>query len=147
MEEAIRINTTIKYSSGIIKKEENACGYEYDLIYYAHFVPNLFNNNSFTVIGEAGFDKVYEKSEFRFEYYPDDDKIVYPSNSYRITIVNEQDYNQYKNNIEMKKDNVNDEIPRLPWIRYPRTKDGVYIPLLIERIFGRIPTKMVFMDN
>ena len=139
MEEFTRANTTITFSSGTIKDEGN----EYDLIFYAHFVPNLFSNH-IDVIGEAGFDKQREKDEFRFVYYPDEDRVVFPSRSYRVTVVDTAVYDKYKNNVELKN---TDNIPSLPWIRYPRTKDGILIPQLIERIFGKIPAKMVFLDN
>jgi hypothetical protein len=139
MEEFTRANTTITFSSGTIKDEGN----EYDLIFYAHFVPNLFSNN-IDVIGEAGFDKEHEKDEFRFKYYPDEDLVVFPGGAYRVTVVDTEIYDKYKNNVEFKNP---ENTPRLPWIRYPRTKDGILIPQLIERIFGKIPAKIVFLDN
>ena len=84
MEEFTRANTTITFSSGTIKDPGN----EYDLIFYANFVPNLFSNR-IDVIGEAGFDKECEKNGFKFDYYPDEDHIVVPSKSYRITVVDD----------------------------------------------------------
>jgi hypothetical protein len=53
-------------------------------------------------------------------------------------------FDKYKNNVEFSNP---DNTPRLPWIRYPRTKRCILIPQLIERIFGKIPAKMVFIDN
>ena len=138
MEEFTRANINITFSSGTIKDEGN----EYDLIFYAHFVPNLFSNH-IDVIGEAGFDKQQEKDEFRFVYYPDEDRVVFP-NRYRFTVVDAEVYDKYKNHVEFKNPY---NTPCLPWIRYPRTKDGILIPQLIERIFGKIPSKMVFLDN
>ena len=43
--------------------------------------------------------------------------------------------------------NIEENTYSLPWIRYPRTKDGVLIPLLIEKIFNRIPSKIVFISK
>ena len=135
------METTVTVSSGTIEHNDNMCSSEYDLIYYAYFVPNLFTNH-IDIIGEAGFDKEYEKGNIHFKYYPNEDKVVCLS-KYRITLVDDNIYNKYKNNIVLEHNNI-----ALPWIRYPRTKDGVLIPQLIERIFnGRIPAKMVFMDS
>ena len=139
MEEATRANTTITFSSGTIKDPCN----EYDLIFYAHFVPNLFSSR-INVIGEAGFDKECEKNGFKFDYYPDEDHIVVPSKSYRITVVDDDIFAKYKDFVQF--DNP-ENTPRLPWIRYPRTKDGILLPQLIERIFGRIPAKIVFLHD
>lgn len=144
----------IKYSNGTITTDENMCSDEYDLIYWSCFVPNEFDNEVINIIGEAGFDFKYEKNNFAFNYYPTEDMVIYNDNYYRTCIVSKELFDKYKDNIiyrEYGNDVVassievkNDSDYSLPWIRYPRTKDGVTIPLLIEKIFGRVPAKLVF---
>ena len=146
----------VKFSSGTIKTDENICSDEYDLIYYAYHIPNEFNKNVVNIIGEAGFDPEYEKDSFKFEYYKDEDIVIYRNNYYRSVCVPDEYYNKYKNNVYYRGEtdviassiplkNEND-IHGLPWFRYPRTKDGILIPQLIEKIFGRIPSKIVFYN-
>ena len=137
MENVTRATTSITFSSGTIKDPHN----EYDLIFYANFVPNLFSNR-LDVIGEAGFDKEFEKDEFRFRYYPDTDLVQWISN-YRVTVVDSDVFDKFKNHVQFKNTN---NTPSLPWIRYPRTKDGILIPQLVERIFGKIPAQIIFAD-
>lgn len=137
MEDVTRATTSITFSSGTIKDPHN----EYNLIFYANFVPNLFSN-CIDVIGEAGFDKEFEKDEFRFRYYPDTYLVQWISN-YRVTVVDIDVFDKYKNHVQFKNTN---NTPSLPWIRYPRTKDGILIPQLVERIFGKIPAQIVFVD-
>lgn len=150
---------TVNYSSGVIKTDENMCSDEYDLIYWAYFIPNGFNNKIVRIIGEAGFDPECEKNDFEFEYFTEPDLVVYNSKYYRTTVVSEEQFNTYKDNVVYEDKETGsfsasnslsaseDNIYSLPWIRYPRTKDGVLIPLLVEKIFGRIPSKIVFKSN
>ncbi len=149
---------SIRYASGTIKIDENMCTMEYDLLYWAYFVPNDFNNKVINIIGEAGFDPVYEKNKIAFDYYPEDDLVICKISNYRITIVFEETFNKYKEHVIYRSgDSVigikdvlasskeqKEENRALPWIRYPRTKDGVLLPVLIEKIFGYIPSKIVF---
>jgi hypothetical protein len=145
----------IKHSSGVVKPDENTCSNEYDLLYYAYFVPNDFNKKVINIIGEAGFDTECEKDNFAFDYYPDEDLVIYKNNYYRKGVVSEETFNKYKDNVIFRgKTDVlassMDLIENnglLPWIRYPRTKDGILIPLLVEKIFNRIPSKIVFTTN
>ena len=50
-------------------------------------------------------------------------------------------FEKYAKNVKTEKSLDNNS---LPWIRFPRTKDGVTIPLLMERIFTKIPKSIVF---
>jgi hypothetical protein len=148
---------TIKFSSGVIQCSfENVCSDEYNLLYWAYFVPNEFNKKVIHVIGEAGFDTECEKDKIAFDYYPETDEVLCKITRIRITVVLEDIFNQYKdhivyryqdediciNSFENKEENC-----ALPWIRYPRTKDGVLIPVLIEKIFGHVPSKIVFQSE
>lgn len=143
---------SIKYFEGIIKIDENMCSDEYDLLYWGKFVPNESNEQIINIIGEAGFDREFEKDNFAFDYYPNEDLVIYKNDYYRTVIVTEELFNKYKNNIIYRGETdimaesieIKDNIYSLPWIRYPRTKDGVLIPLLVEKIFNRIPSKIVF---
>lgn len=145
----------IKCSMGTIKTDENICSDEYDLIYWSYFVPNEFNQNVINIIGEAGFDCEFEKNKFSFDYYPEEDLIIYTNDYYRTVIVTDEIFNKYKDNVVYRGQTdvivssikIEDNTYSLPWIRYPRTKDGVLIPLLIEKIFRRIPSKIVFISK
>jgi hypothetical protein len=149
-------NKFINHVEGIIKLEENLCSDEYDLLFRANFVPNEFDNKIINVIGEAGFDYEFEKDTFVFDYYPDEDMVIYKNNYYRITVVTKELFDKYKNNIIYRRQTdilassievKNDYDYSLPWIRYPRTKDGVLIPVLVEKIFNHIPSKIVFVSE
>lgn len=145
---------TIKFSSGVIQCSfENICSDEYNLLYWAYFVPNEFNKKVIHVIGEAGFDAEYEKDKIAFDYFPETDEVFCKIDRFRITMTSEDIFNQYKDHVVYRHQNEDvrintlenkEENHALPWIRYPRTKDGILIPVLIEKIFGHIPSKMVF---
>ena len=143
----------IKYSTGTIKTDENICSDEYDLIYWSYFVPNEFNQNVINIIGEAGFDCKFEKNKFSFDYYLEEDLVIYNNDYYRTVIITDEIFNKYKDNVvyrgetDIDANSIKSEnnIYSLPWIRYPRTKDGVLITLLVEKIFNRMPSKIIFM--
>ena len=145
----------IKYSMGTIKQDENICSSEYDLIYWSYFIPNEFNKKVINIIGEAGFDCEFEKNNFSFDYYPEEDLVIYKNDYYRTVVITEELFDKYKDNVIYRGKNyvvassinIEENIYSLPWIRYPRTKDGVLIPLLIEKIFNRIPSKIVFISK
>jgi hypothetical protein len=131
----------IKVINGTILAEDNNLDSEYDLFYWANFVPHFVDGN-FIIVGECGFDKECEKSDFIFEYYQDNDTVTITN--YRITVCNLEDYIRFDSHIKYKTPKKHDT-PVIPWIRFPRTKDGVSVPQLIERIFGRIPKVMMFL--
>jgi hypothetical protein len=131
----------IKVINGTILAEDNNLDSEYDLFYWANFVPHFVDGN-FIIVGECGFDKECEKSDFIFEYYQDNDTVTITN--YRITVCNLEDYIRFDSHIKYKTPKKH-ETPVIPWIRFPRTKDGVSVPQLIERIFGRIPKVMMFL--
>lgn len=133
-------NTEIKVVKGTILGPDNEASGEYDLFYWANFIPH-FENKTVKIFGECGFDTVYEKKEFIFNYYTDTDTVIVHQ-PYRITTCSDELYNRYKKNIYYN-DNII-EGARLPWIRFPRTKDGVMLPELIEKIMERIPSKIIF---
>ena len=145
----------IKYSTGTIKTDENTCSCEYDLIYWSCFVPNEFNKKVINIIGEAGFDCEFEKNNFSFDYYPEEDLVIYKNDYYRTVIITDEIFNKYKDNVFYRgktdviasSSKIEENTYSLPWIRYPRTKDGVLIPLLVEKIFNRIPLKIVFISK
>lgn len=145
----------IKYSAGTITTDENMCSPDYDLIYWSYFVPNEFNKNVINIIGEAGFDSEFEKNKFSLDYYLEEDVVIYNNDYYRTTVVTDEIFNKYKDNVvyrgqtDVAVSSVENKYNThsLPWIRYPRTKDGVLIPLLIEKIFTRIPSKIVFISE
>ena len=136
---------TIKVVDGTILAQENDLGSEYDLFYWANFVPH-FVAGEFLIIGECGFDKECEKSKFSFGYDEESDTVTITD--YRTAICNPEEFARYDLHIKFKRprrDEIIDETIAIPWIRFPRTKDGVSIPQLIERIFGRIPKVMMFL--
>jgi hypothetical protein len=135
----------IKVVDGTILAEDNDFGSEYDLFYWANFVPH-FVAGEFIIIGECGFDKECEKSNFSFEYDEESDTVTITN--YRTAICNPEEFARYDLHIKFKrprKDETIEETIAIPWIRFPRTKDGVSIPQLVERIFGRIPKVMMFL--
>lgn len=133
-------NTEIKVVKGTILGPDNEASGEYDLFYWANLIPD-FENKTVKIFGECGFDTVYEKKEFIFNYYTDTDTVIVHQ-PYRITTCSQELYNRYEKSIYYN-DNII-EGARLPWIRFPRTKDGVMFPELIEKILGKIPSKIIF---
>lgn len=133
--------TEIKVVKGTITSVDNELFPEYDLFYWANFIPH-FNNKKIKIIGECGFDTIYEKTEFEYNYDIETDTLTIPQ-PYRITLCSEQIYNRYANHIFYNDNNTLEE-NWLPWIRFPRTKDGILLPELIENIFGKIPNKIIF---
>jgi hypothetical protein len=133
--------TEIKVINGTILAQDNDLGTEYDLFYWANFVPH-FISGDFLIIGECGFDKEYEKSKFFFEYEEESDTVFITN--YRIAICNPEEFSRFDLRIQFKTPRADDLIV-IPWIRFPRTKDGVSVPQLIERVFGRIPKVMMFL--
>jgi len=83
----------IKCSTGIIRVDENMCSDEYDLIYWSYFIPNGFNKNIINIIGEAGFDCEFEKNKFSFDYYIEEDIVIYNNDYYRNVIVTNEIFN------------------------------------------------------
>lgn len=131
----------IKVINGSILADENDLGTEYDLFYWANFVPH-FVTGQFIVIGECGFDKECEKSNFVFGYNENSDTVTVTD--YRIAVCNMEQSVRYDLHIKYNTPR-NDDTFVIPWKRFPRTKDGVSIPQLIERIFGRIPKVIMFL--
>jgi hypothetical protein len=145
MEQHTVTTIQIKVVNGTILAQDNDFGSEYDLFYWANFVPH-FVAGEFLIIGECGFDKECEKSNFSFQYEEESDTVTITD--YRTAICNPEEFARYKLHIKFKKprtDETIEETIAIPWIRFPRTKDGVSIPQLIERIFGRIPKVMMFL--
>jgi hypothetical protein len=134
-------NIEIKVVKGTITKEENELSDEYNLFYWANFIPH-FNNKKILIIGECGFDTENEKTTFEFDYDTETDTIKMYQH-YRKCICSEESFELYSKHIRFSKHKTL-EPQVLPWIRFPRTKDGIVIPLLIEVILGRIPKKMIF---
>jgi hypothetical protein len=140
--ENLTTNTEIKVVKGTILGPDNEASGEYDLFYWANFIPH-FENKTVKIIGECGFnDVLYERKDFIFNYDTETDTVKVDQ-PYRITTCSDELYNRYEKNIYYN-DNKTVEGARLPWIRFFRTKDGVMIPELIEKIMGRIPNKIVF---
>jgi hypothetical protein len=134
-------NIEIKVVNGTLLAQDNDLESEYDLFYWANFVPHFINGN-FIIIGECGFDKECEKSDFIFDYDEKSDTVFI--RNYRITVCNLEEYIRFESSIKYKTPKKHDTHV-IPWIRFPRTKDGVSVPQLVERIFGRIP-KVIFFS-
>ena len=138
-------NTTslvkIKVVKGTIKLEDNELGDEYNLFYWANFVPH-FDNKYLTIIGECGFDTVYEKKTFTFEYNIETDTVYVTI--CRICLCSPELYSRYYLNMSYADKSRSYNAISIPWLRFPRTKDGIAIPQLIEQIFGRIPKMILF---
>ena len=133
-------NTPMKVVRGTILADDNELGTEYNLFYWANFVPHFYTGH-FLIIGECGFDLTCEKSNFSFDYAEETDTVTI--REYRLTVCEPEMYARYDMHIKYGTQRK-DEIIVIPWKRFPRTKDGVSIPQLIERIFGRIPN-MLFL--
>ena len=145
MEQHTVTSVQIKVVNGTILAQDNDFGSEYDLFYWANFVPH-FVEGEFLIIGECGFDKECEKSNFLFQYEEESDTVSITN--YRTAICNPEEFARYDLHIKFKRPRTEETITEtvaIPWIRFPRTKDGVSIPQLIERIFGRIPKVMMFL--
>lgn len=134
-------NTPIKVVRGTILANDNELGTDYNLFYWANFVPH-FSTSQFFIIGECGFDLTCEKSKFFFEYEEESDTVYVKD--YRLTTCEPEIYAQYDLHIQYGRPRE-DKMLVIPWKRFPRTKDGVSIPQLVERIFGRIPRVMMFL--
>ena len=145
MEQHTVTTIEIKVVNGTLLAQDNDFGSEYDLFYWANFVPH-FVAGEFIIIGECGFDKECEKSNFLFQYEEESDTVTITN--YRTAICNPEEFARYDLHIKFKRPRTDETITEtvaIPWIRFPRTKDGVSIPQLIERIFGRIPKVMMFL--
>ena len=134
-------STTIKVVKGTILSDDNELDSDYNLFYWANFVPH-FKAGHFFIIGECGFDLMHEKSKFFFEYVEETDTVTVKD--YRLTTCEPEVSARYNLHIQYGRPR-DDEILVIPWKRFPRTKDGVSVPQLIERIFGRIPRVMLFL--
>jgi len=130
----------IKVVRGTVLPEENEIGSDYAIFYWANFVPH-YDGKTVFIIGECGFDEVYEKKRFVFKYDSETD-IVSFGEKYRMCLCSPEIYTKYYLNIRGYN---NDQTLTIPWIRFPRTKDGIAIPQLVERILGKIPTVMSFL--
>ena len=130
----------IKVVQGTILPEENEIGSDYAIFYWANFVPH-YDGKTVFIIGECGFDEVYEKKRFVFKYDSETDIMSF-GEKYRMCLCSPEIYTKYYLNI--RGDN-NDQTLTIPWIRFPRTKDGIAIPQLVERILGKIPSVMTFI--
>jgi hypothetical protein len=136
----------IKIVKGIIKSFDNEMTEQYDLFYWANFIPH-FRGDIIKITGECGFDTERDRKEFMYEYCTKTD-IVSVLKPYRKALCNTETYNKHRTHIYYENEVIDEKDknfnPFLPWIRFPRSKDGVFIPELIERIFGRIPNKISF---
>jgi hypothetical protein len=127
----------IKVVQGTIDPEDNELECESAFFYWANFVPH-YDGKTIFVIGECGF---LEKEKFVFKYDLETDTVSF-SKKYRMCLCTPEIYNKYYLNIKRED---NEQMLAIPWIRFSRTKDGISIPQLVERIFGKIPTTMVFI--
>lgn len=132
----------IRVSQGIIKAHENELVDNSDIFYWANFVPH-YDKKKFIIIGECGFHPKKEKTHFIFDYNKETDTVTFDQH-YKKCICSKDFYDAYSKSIRYNKRKSNEELI-LPWIRLSKTKEGVVVPLLIERIFGRIPKKMNFI--
>ena len=131
----------IKVVKGIILPNENEMTDDYELFYWANFIPH-FNDKTIQIVGECGFDIVFEKSKFIFEYNSENDTI-YVNDNYRNCLCSPELYEKYYTNIHYNDNKKQNELS-IPWIRFPRTKDGIAVPQLIERILGKVPVRIIF---
>ena len=129
----------IKVVQGTIEPEDNELETEYPLFYWANFVPH-YEGKMIFIIGECGFDKDFEKKRFVFKYNDETDTITF-CEKYRMCICSPEIYGKYYLNIRLPEAT---QTLAIPWIRFPRTKDGVSIPQLVQRILGKIPAMMIF---
>ena len=131
----------IKVVKGTIAPEDNELGDEYKLFYWANFIPH-FDKKIVIIIGECGFDTICEKKTFAFEYNIETDTVSV--SNYRTCLCTPELYNKYYLNFTYADKSRNYNAISIPWIRFPRTKDGIAIPKLIEQIFGRMPQLILF---
>lgn len=127
--------------SGTILTEDNELLCDYDLFYCANFIPHL-NNETILIVGVYGFAEFNDISKFMFDYIVESDTVIVKD--YRLHVCVPELYEKYYRNIKYDTPR-NDEILLIPWKRFPRTKEGVAIPQLIERIFGKLPQIILFV--
>lgn len=124
---------SIKVVYGMICGEDNILSDDNDLFYHATFVPVLESSNVYLLIIQTGFDVNYEKTTVRAYYTKSTGTVVYSEN-YRMAHCPEE-YEKFKHKIIYSKDErIENSKDAIPWIRFPRTKDGVSIPYLMDRI-------------
>ena len=118
---------------GRIPADQNECSGGEDLFYRATFVPLLSPGKRYYVVCETGFDVYYERQTIRFTY-DEDSGVVRYTDEYR-TVNAKDDYSLLGNLVYYeKRERMLCGKDSMPWIRFPRTKDGVSIPLLIHWI-------------
>lgn len=121
----------VKVVTGMIKCEDNYCSDEYDLFYRATFIPLIDKNKSYTLHIETGFDIHYERKTFICSLY---NRNVIVQDDFRMVNC-PYEYEIYKNKLYYyNKETMLYAKDSMPWIRFPRTKDGVSIPLLLDRV-------------
>ena len=132
----------IKVVRGTILPEDNEIGGVYALFYWANFVPH-YDGKTVLIIGECGFDPDFEKKSFVFTYNCETDTASFDE-KYRMSLCSPEIYNKYYLNIQYTRPQDGQTLA-IPWIRFPRSKDGIAIPQLVQQILGKIPTKMTFL--
>jgi hypothetical protein len=132
--------TEIKVVSGTITNEENELSSDTDIFYWANFIPH-FDNKTIFIMGECGTND-HNKSRFFFVYNKETDTVMIKD--YRFSLCSPEIYEKYYLNIQYITPR-NDKTVVIPWKKIPQTRDGVAIPQLVERIFEKIPTTIVFM--
>ncbi len=134
----------VKHITGMIPHTENTCSDGYDLFYKATLVPMIsVNNNEYYVLIETGFDIYYEQKTFTC-IYDSNRKTVTVQEQYR-SVYDPESYEKYKSRIYyMNREMVKNGKDGVPYIRFPRTKDGVTIPQLIDAIFQNEENQIIF---
>jgi hypothetical protein len=140
-DENTKTDITIQVVRGTILEKNNTHSGGHDLFYWANFVPH-FSNKKIKIVGECGFDIEREKTEFVFDYYPQIDTVKIVQN-YRMSMCDTDIFDKFSR-IVMYGENKNTSAMVLPWIRFPRTKDGVLVPILIETLLGKMPRHIIF---
>lgn len=134
------MKTYVHKEIGTILKTKNAYSSGYNISYWANFTTQ-YSNNKIKINGECKCNG--ETSEFEFDYYPDT-QIVDVNQEFRMCIYDyEETFTKY-NEIIRYGEIKNTDACILPWVRFPKTRCGVLVPLLIETVLGKMPSQIKF---
>jgi hypothetical protein len=129
----------INVLEGIVEPSENEYGDDQPVLYWVNLIPH-YDKTTTIIVGECGNKTT--KIRIQFDYISKSDTVVVLS-EYRNRLCSPDVYEKYYNTIKYQ-DPIHDTRLFLPWIEITN-KTGICVPLLIEKIFNRIPDKILFL--
>jgi hypothetical protein len=125
---------------GNIVKTKNAYSSGHDISYWANFTTQ-YRDNKIIINGECKCNG--ETSDFEFDYYPDTEIVVVNQDFMMCLYDHEETFKKY-NEIIRYGGVKNTDACVLPWVRFPKTRCGVLVPLLVETVLGKMPNQIEF---